>query len=57
MKVGVVTPPDMSINFRKVREIGDLLRSGALVYVDEDGNVLQPDESAPVREERGDTYR
>lgn len=38
-------------------EIGDLLRSGALVYVDEDGNVLQPDESAPVREERGDTYR
>lgn len=39
-------------------EVADLLRSGALVYVDEDGNVLQPDEpAAPVRDERGDTYR
>ena len=34
----------------------DLLRSGALVYVDEDGNAVEPDDPSSG-DERDDTYR
>ena len=47
MKVGVVTPPDMSINFRKVREIGASIPlpifAAAGTIFDYDGNPVRLD--------------
>lgn len=54
---GYVRLTDEELAEMSDEEIADLLRSGALVYVDEDGHVLDPDTNAPDHAERGDTYR
>lgn len=53
---GPVQLSDEELAALSEEEIADLLRSGALVYVDEDGNPVEPDEPASG-DERDDTYR
>ncbi|GAA5161456.1 hypothetical protein [Ornithinimicrobium tianjinense] len=62
---GFIELTDEELASMSEEEIAELLRSGAMVYVDEDGNVVdastfttagqEPDQSA--RDERGDTFR
>ena len=53
MKVGVVTPPDMSINFRKVREVGATIPlsmfAAAGTIFDYEGNLVRLDGKSTVR--------
>lgn len=53
IKVGVVTPPDMSINFQKVREAGasiplSIFAAAGTIY-DYEGNLVRLDGKASVR--------
>ena len=53
MAVGIVSPPDVAISFRKAREIGMrmpfTLFEGATVIYDNDGNLVRSSGPAPVR--------
>ncbi|SOC52142.1 hypothetical protein [Ornithinimicrobium cerasi] len=53
----VVQLSDEELAALSEQEIADLLRSGALVYVDEDGNVIEPADTSSSGDERDDTYR
>ena len=52
MAVGIVSPPDVAISFRKAREIGlripFALFEGATVIYDNDGNLVRSSGAAPI---------